>query len=34
MNDAAPEPALIQQFELGMDVLRQCSLAATRHDRP
>ena len=34
MNDAASEPALIQQFELRTDVVGQCPLAATHQDWP
>ena len=34
MNDPASEPALIQEFELRTDVLRQCALAPTHDDRP
>ena len=30
MNHTASEPALIQEFELRTDALRQCALAATR----
>ena len=34
IDDAAPEPALVEKFELHADVVGQCALAAAHHDRP
>ena len=33
MNDAVLEPALVEQFELRSDAVRQGAFAATHHDR-
>jgi hypothetical protein len=33
VNDAALEPALVHELELGTNVARQCALAATYNDR-
>jgi hypothetical protein len=34
MYDAVSEPALVEEFELRVDVAWQCALAAAHHDRP